>query len=87
MRKNQHNFVEFSRTKSKIRKRIETNISQLYGQFTINIICKNLSRFGNKNSIENNFFYDDSILEFFSLQKKFEQIKKLICAKCTTGKG
>ncbi len=37
MRKNQHNFVEFSKTKSKIRKRIETNISQLCGQFTINI--------------------------------------------------
>lgn len=37
IRKNQHNFVEFSRMKSKIRKRIETNISQLCGQFTINI--------------------------------------------------
>ena len=36
MRKNQHDFVEFSRMKSKIRKRIETNISQLCGQFTIN---------------------------------------------------
>ena len=36
MRKNQHDFVEFSRIKSKIRKRIETNISQLCGQFTIN---------------------------------------------------
>ena len=37
MRKNQHDFVEFSRTKSKMRKRIETNISQLCGQFNINI--------------------------------------------------
>jgi hypothetical protein len=37
MRKNQHDFVEFSKTKSKIRKRIETNISQLCGQFLINI--------------------------------------------------
>ena len=37
MRKNQHDFVEFSRTKSKIRKRIETAISQLGGQFSINI--------------------------------------------------
>jgi len=37
MRKNQHNFVEFSKTKSKIRKRIETNLSQLNGQFSINI--------------------------------------------------
>lgn len=52
MRKNQLNYVEFSRMKSKIRKRIElrrivntiekklnneqTNISQLCGQFTIN---------------------------------------------------
>lgn len=37
MRKNQHGFVEFSKTKSKIRKRIETAISQLGGQFSINI--------------------------------------------------
>lgn len=36
MRKNQHDFVQFSRTKSKIRKRIETAISQLSAQFTIN---------------------------------------------------
>ena len=33
MRKNQLNFVKFSKTKAKIRKRIETNFSQLYGQF------------------------------------------------------
>lgn len=37
MRKNQHDFVPFSKTRSKIRKRIETNISQLCGQFTINV--------------------------------------------------
>ncbi|WP_228414138.1 IS982 family transposase [Chryseobacterium sp. CH21] len=37
MRKNQHGFVEFSKTKAKIRKRIETAISQLTGQFLINI--------------------------------------------------
>ena len=33
MRKNQQNFVPFSKAKSKIRKRIETNFSQLHGQF------------------------------------------------------
>lgn len=37
MRKNQHDFVAFSKTKSKIRKRIETAISQLNGQFNIHI--------------------------------------------------
>ena len=37
MRKNQQDFVEFSKIKSRIRKRIETNISQLCGQFSINI--------------------------------------------------
>lgn len=37
MRKNQHDFVAFSKTKSKIRKRIETAISQLCGQFLMNI--------------------------------------------------
>ena len=33
MRKNQHNYVSFSKVKRKIRKRIETNFSQLHGQF------------------------------------------------------
>ncbi|MCP3680317.1 MAG: IS982 family transposase [Gammaproteobacteria bacterium] len=33
MRKNQHGFVQFSKTKAIIRKRIETNFSQLHGQF------------------------------------------------------
>ena len=37
MRKNQLDFVKFSYTKSKIRKRIETAFSQLAGQFTINV--------------------------------------------------
>ena len=37
MRKNQHDFVAFSKTKSRIRKRIETAISQLNGQFNIHI--------------------------------------------------
>ena len=32
-RKNQENFIPFSKTKAKIRKRIETNFSQLHGQF------------------------------------------------------
>lgn len=33
MRKNQYNFMPFSKAKAKIRKRIETNFSQLHGQF------------------------------------------------------
>lgn len=33
LRKNQQNFTPFSKTKAKIRKRIETNFSQLHGQF------------------------------------------------------
>ena len=33
MRKNQHDFKPFSKTKARIRKRIETNFSQLHGQF------------------------------------------------------
>jgi hypothetical protein len=36
MRKNQHNRVEFSKTKRRKRKRIETLISQLDGQFSMN---------------------------------------------------
>ncbi len=36
MRKNQHNYVAFSKAKSKIRKRIETNLSQLHGRFLLN---------------------------------------------------
>lgn len=35
MRKNQKNFQKFSKTKAKIRKMIETRISQLEGQFTL----------------------------------------------------
>jgi len=34
MRKNQYNFRPFSKTKAKIRKHIETNFSQLNGQFS-----------------------------------------------------
>ena len=34
MRKNQHDYVPFSKAKGKIRKRIETNFSQLHGQFS-----------------------------------------------------
>jgi len=34
MRKNQHNFKPSSKTKAKIRERIETNFSQLNGQFS-----------------------------------------------------
>lgn len=34
MRKNQHDYVPFSKVKGKIRKRIETNFSQLHGQFS-----------------------------------------------------
>lgn len=37
MRKNQHNFVSFSKSKRRIRKRIETVISQLDGQFVMHI--------------------------------------------------
>ena len=34
MRKNQNHFVKSSKIKAKIRKRIETNFSQLHGQFS-----------------------------------------------------
>lgn len=37
MRKNQHNFVPYPKVKNKMQKRIETNISQLYGQFTMGV--------------------------------------------------
>jgi len=63
MRKNQHNFVEFSRTKSKIRKRIETNISQLCGQFTINI----------------NFAKTFQYLNFFVFKRSLNKLKVNLC--------
>lgn len=60
MRKNQHNFVEFSKRKSKIRKRIETNISQLCGQFLINInLAKTFQGLATKNPIMNKFRQED----------------------------
>ena len=76
MRKNQYDFVEFSKTKSKIRKRIETNISQLCGQFSINInFAKTFQGLITRITSKINFIYHDSISKFFHIQKKFEQIK------------
>ena len=47
MRKNQYNYVPFSKAKGKIRKRIETNFSQLHGQLVLmgNKSCQIFFRF------------------------------------------
>ena len=49
MKKNQHNFTVYSKRKRKIRKRIETLISQLDGQFSMNInFAKTLGGFATR---------------------------------------
>ena len=80
MRKNQHGFVRFSYTKSKIRKRIETAFSQLAGQFTINVNFANsfeglavriLSKIASLTMIQ--------YLNFFIFKRSLNKIKINLC--------
>ena len=80
MRKNQHNFVEFSRTKSKIRKRIETNISQLCGQFTINTnFAKTFQGLATRIVSKITSFTMIQYLNFFVLKRSLNKLKINLC--------
>lgn len=73
MRKNQNDYVEFSRTKSKIRRRIETNISQLCGQFNLNVnLAKTLQGLATRTVSKITSFTMIQYLNFFHLQEKSE---------------
>ena len=80
MRKNQHNFVEFSNTKSKIRKRIETNISQLCGQFTINTnFAKTFQGLAIRIVSKITSFTRIQYLNFFVFKKSLNKLKINLC--------
>ena len=80
MRKNQHDFVEFSRTKSKIRKRIETNISQLCGQFTINTnFAKTFQGLATRIVSKITYFTMIQYLNFFVLKRSLNKLKINLC--------
>jgi hypothetical protein len=79
MRKNQHNFVAFSRIKSKIMKRIETNISQRCGPFSINVnFAKTFQGLATRIVSKITSFTMIQYLHFFVFKKKFEQIKSKV---------
>ena len=80
MRKNQHDFVEFSRTKSKIRKRIETNISQLCGQFTINVnFAKTFQGLATRIVSKITSFTMIQYLNFFVFKRSLNKLKINLC--------
>ena len=80
MRKNQHNFVEFSRMKSKIRKRIETNISQLCGQFTINTnFAKTFQGLATRIVSKITSFTMIQYLNFFVFKRSMNKLKINLC--------
>ena len=80
MRKNQHDFVEFSRMKSKIRKRIETNISQLCGQFTINInFAKTFQGLATRIVSKITSFTMIQYLNFFVFKRSMNKLKINLC--------
>ena len=80
MRKNQHDFVEFSRTKSKMRKRIETNISQLCGQFNINInFAKTFQGLATRIVSKITSFTMIQYLNFFVFKRSLNKLKINLC--------
>lgn len=80
MRKNQHDFVEFPRTKSKIRKRIEIAISQLGGQFSINInFAKSFLGLATRIASKIASFTMIQYLNFFDFKRSFNKTKINLC--------
>ena len=80
MRKNQHDFVAFSKMKSKIRKRIETNISQLCGQFTINInFAKTFQGLATRIVSKITSFTMIQYLNFFVFKRSLNKLKANLC--------
>lgn len=80
MRKNQSDFVQFSNLKSKIRKRIETNISQLCGQFLIQInLAKTFQGLATRILSKITSFTMIQYLNFFVFSRKLNNIKVNLC--------
>lgn len=80
MRRNQHDFVAFSKAKSKIRKRIETNISQLCGQFTINVnFAKTFQGLATRIVSKITSFTMIQYLNFFVFKRSLNKLKVNLC--------
>ena len=80
MRKNQHDFVAFSKAKSKIRKRIETAISQLNGQFLIHInLAKIFQGLATRIASKIASFTMIQYLNFFVFKRSLNKIKINLC--------
>ena len=80
MRKNQHDFVAFSKAKSKIRKRIETAISQLNGQFLIHInLAKSFQGLATRIASKIASFTMIQYLNFFVFKRSLNKIKINLC--------
>lgn len=76
MRKNQHDFVAYSKTKSKIRKRIETVFSQLNGQFLIHInLAKTFEGLATRITSKITSFTMIQYLNFFVFKRSLNKIK------------
>ena len=80
MRKNQHDFVVFSKTKSKIRKRIETAISQLNGQFLIHTnLAKTFEGLAVRTASKITSFTMIQYLNFFIFKRSLNKLKINLC--------
>ncbi len=80
MRKNQHDFVACSKAKSKIRKRIETAISQLNGQFLIHInLAKSFQGLATRIASKIASFIMIQYLNFFVFKRSLNKIKINLC--------
>ena len=80
MRKNQKDFVTFSKTKSKIRKRIETAISQLNGQFNIHInLAKTFQGLATRIASKITSFTMIQYLNFFVFKRSLNKLKINLC--------
>lgn len=72
--------LEFSKTKSKIRKRIETNISQLCGQFSINIkFAKTFQGLITRITSKITSFTMIQYLNFFIFKRSLNKLKINVC--------
>lgn len=80
MRKNQYDFVEFSKKKAKIRKRIETAISQLNGQFKIHInFAKTFEGLATRIVSKITSFTMIQYLNFFVFKRSLNKLKVNLC--------
>ena len=80
MRKNQQDFVKFSYTKAKIRKRIETAFSQLAGKFTINVnFAKTFQGFATRIGSKIVSFTMIQYLNFFVFKRSLNKTKINLC--------